>query len=69
MKFFFFIIRYVYTENLPETKLLSSIPSFLSINMAPEVRATARKNIILKFKNSFLLLCRFINLYIFLVGR
>lgn len=51
---FYFIISYVYIENLPETKLLSSIPSFLSINMAPEVKATARKNIILKFKNSFL---------------
>ena len=32
----------------PETKLLSSNPSFLSNNMAPEVSATDKKKIILK---------------------
>lgn len=40
--------------NLPETKLLSSIPSFLSISIAPDVKATAKKNIILKSKKLLL---------------
>lgn len=32
----------------PETKQRSNIPSFLSINMAPDVRATDKKKTILK---------------------
>lgn len=35
----------------PETKQRSNIPSFLSINMAPDVRATDKKKIMLKTKN------------------
>lgn len=44
----------IYSNNLPDTKLLSNIPSFLSINIAPDVKATAKKNIILKFDESLI---------------
>lgn len=59
-KHFFFLMHFLDSKNnlsiskfilyqyLPETKLLSSKPSFLSSNIAPDVSATDRKKMILK---------------------
>lgn len=43
----YYMCTYYYILKLPDTNPRSSIPSFLSINIAPDVKATAKKNIIL----------------------